>query len=252
MSCRYSPIGPIKILQELQDAGHLKNYLLLLAHDVIEHEADYVFLLDDICGAADPHIILDNGVIELGKAMSFEQVLEAADIIIPACVIMPDVIGDFQATQRAVEAEMPHIENCEYPVMKVPQGSDLSEVVRCVEWLVEAVPLHTREKDYWGVPRWITNKLGSRAPIIEYINRICPEPAIHLLGMSDNWTDDMVSAHMPNVIGIDSANPVVLGLMEHRMETDKYRHLPRGDYWKMSEITGKVLENIVYVREALT
>ena len=252
MSFRYSPIGPIKILQKLQQSGHLGNYLLVLAHDVLANEADYVFLLDELPLATQPPlVIMDNGVIELGKAMPFEQVIEAADIVMAECIVMPDVLGDFQATQQAVKAELSKMDNSDYPIMKVPQGEDPSAVVRCIEWLMDVVPTKEGHLDYWGVPRWIANKIGSRQPVIEYINRVCPFPQIHLLGMSKNIQDDIICAHMDSVMGIDSANPLVFGLADQYMGVNKYRHLDRGDYWKQTDINYNVLRNIEYVRNVL-
>ncbi len=252
MSCRYSPIGPIKILQKLQQEDVLENYLLLLAHDVISHEADYVFLLDDMVHPklSPELIIMDNGVIELGKAMPFEQVIEAADIATAECIVMPDVLGDYQATQQAVKAELFKIDDSDYPIMKVPQGEDPSAIVRCIEWLLDVIPTKEGHKDYWGIPRWITNKIGSRAPFIEYINRVCAAPQIHLLGMSKNLIDDIACGQMPNVIGIDSANPIVFGLADLYMGVNKYKHLPREDYWDKTGINYNVLRNIKYVRKA--
>ncbi len=252
MSCRYSPIGPIKILQKLQQAEVLGNYLLLLAHDVIAHETDYVFMLDGVAaGDISPEmIIMDNGVIELGKALRFDEVVEAANIAIAACIVMPDVLGDFDETRRVIEWEWSRIDASDYPIMKVPQGKDPSEIVQCIEWLIGALPPKEGHKDYWGIPRWITNTkgLGTRAPIIEYINRVCPEPQIHLLGMSKNITDDILCAHMPNVIGIDSANPIVFGLANMYLGLNMYKHLPREDYWDKTDINYNVLRNIEYVR----
>ncbi len=252
MAFRYSPIGPIKILQKLQASGHLGNYLLVLAHDVLANEADYVFLLDELTpGTQDPLIIMDNGVIELGKALPFEQIVQAADIVQADCIVMPDVLGDLEATKDAVKAELFKIDDCDYPIMKVPQGEDPSAIVRCVDWLADVIPPKEGQLDYWGIPRWISNKQGSRKPFIEYINRVVHSPQIHLLGMSVNITDDIVCAHMDNVMGIDSANPLVSGLADRYMGINKYRHLDRGDYWDKTDINYNVLRNIEYVRNVL-
>lgn len=250
MSCRYSPIAPIKILQLLQDSEVLENYLLLLAHDVLDHEVNYVSLMIEVeCSSDQPEmVIMDNGVIELGKAMEFEDVITAADIVAAECIIMPDVIGNFQATKRAVQAEYNLITNCDFSIMKVPQGSDYAEVICCVEWLIDTIPSPS-DKDYWGIPRWVANKLGTRGPLIEYINRVCSRPKIHLLGMSNSWEDDLYCSHLPNVIGIDSANPLVLGLKDHYMGDLEYWHPPRGDFWEQTDINYNVLRNITYVRK---
>jgi len=231
----------------------LENYLLLLAHDVIRNETDYVFLLDEMGDSQNRHelVIIDNGVIELGKAVPFEQVIEAANIACAGCIVMPDVLGDYPATKKAVVDTMGLIRDCDFPVMKVPQGKDISDLVLCIDWLKLVMPKHP-DGDYWGVPRWITNKFGARGPIIEYINRVCDAPRIHLLGMSERWPDDVYCAHMPNVIGIDSANPIVCGLHHLHMRAQvETIHMPRGNFWNKVGITPTVLENITYVRETL-
>ncbi len=253
MTCRYSPIAPITILQELQREEVLENYLLFLAHDVLANEADYVFLMDEMYTPENipDMVIIDNGVIELGTPLSFSNVIEAANIVMATCVIMPDVIGDFSGTQEAVAAEMGAIRNCDYPIMKVPQGKNHAEVIQCIEWLMSYMPERSNQ-DYWGIPRWLSNKLGSRAPYIEYINRVHAAPKIHLLGMSDDWGDDQYCAQLPNVIGIDSANPIVLALNGHCMIHHGYGHLPRGNYWQETEINDHVIGNIKYVRDTLT
>ncbi len=256
MPCKYSPIGPIRILEQLQQTSFLGNYLLLLTHDVLDNEESYVSLLDDVRDFGDvgekDFVIVDNGVIELGKAMPFEEVVEAANYALAECIVMPDVLGDFQATRQAVMAEMGKMVECDFPIMKVPQGKDLGEVVQCIEWLLQEVSPLYPYRDYWGIPRWIANKLSSRAPVIDYINRVCEAPIIHLLGMSTNWEDDILCAHLPNVIGIDSANPILLGLGGHNPESNEYEHLPRGNYWEKTDIDSNVLENIKYVRQALS
>ncbi len=256
MSFRYSPIGPIKILQKLQEKNALGNYLLLLAHDVIKYEADYVFLLDEMDHPKDQEgipiaelVIMDNGVIELGKPMPFDQVVEAADIATAECIVMPDVLGDFYATRRAVEAEWTKIDASDYPIMKVPQGSTPAEVIKCIEWLIEAIPTQYGHEDYWGIPRWIANKLKTRTTFIDYLNHACEAPQIHLLGMSKNLGDDILCAHRDNVMGIDSANPIVFGLADMYLGVNRYRHLDRGDYWDKTDINYNVLRNIKYVRD---
>lgn len=255
MSTRFSPIGPVKILRKLHENHALGNYLLFLAHDVIAHEADYVFLLDDAMpqeGSKD-FIIMDNGVVELGKAMPFEAVIEAANIVLADCIIMPDVIGDFLATQQAAEAEASPMRNGDYPIMKVPQGGTYKELVQCVEWLITGIPTDGGP-DYWGIPRWITNspKMGTRAPIIDYITRVSPRAKIHLLGMSNNYEDDIRCAQHDHVMGMDSANPIILGIMNHHMGQTAYHHPARGNYWEAEDINHIVLGNLQHVREAIS
>ncbi|MEK0326889.1 MAG: hypothetical protein QQN63_14425, partial [Nitrosopumilus sp.] len=199
----------------------------------------------------DDFVIMDNGVIELGKAMAFQAVIEAADIVQADCIIMPDVVGDYKATRKAVEAEWEIINNCDYSIMKVPQGDTDKELIQCVEWLAATFPRDI--VDYWGIPRCITNnaRMGSRAPIIDYINNICLNAQIHLLGMSDNFKDDIECSKKYHVMGIDSANPIILGLMNvsinelwSHTSNSRYVHPKRGNYWEAEDINYNVLRNI--------
>ncbi len=255
MTCKYSPVGPIKILEQLQDEGVLGNYLLIMAHEVLEDDIGYSLLLDNMYdpGAESEFIIMDNGVIELGEAMPFGEVLNAAEVALPDCVVMPDVLGEFAATRNLIESQMHLIKGSPFPLMMVPQGPDLSGIVTCIDWLAEEVRPLWPDKNYWGIPRWIANKCRTRAPVIDYINRLGmdPAPQIHLLGMSDNWEDDLLCTIHANVMGIDSANPIIRGLRGHEMKTLPAIHVPRGDYWETTKINGTVLENIAYVREAI-
>ena len=232
----------------------------MIAHDVLEDDIGYSLLLDNMHdpGDADEFIIMDNGVIEHGEALPFGEVLNAAEIALPDCVVMPDVLGEFAATRKLVESQKALIADSPYPLMMVPQGIDLSGIIRCIDWLAEEVQPLWPDKNYWGIPRWIANKCRTRAPVINYINRLGIEPApqIHLLGMSDHWEDDLACTIHANVIGIDSANPIVRGLADLNMkyldvDPNCVTHLPRGDYWETAKINGRVLENIAYVREAI-
>ncbi len=254
MPRRYSPIGPIKILERLQEYDALGNYLLVLTHEVLADDLGYSLLLDSMPDSVESpaFIIMDNGVIELGKALTLDQGVEAADIARADCIVMPDVLGDFEGTMDLVLSQLPRLQDCGYPIMKVPQGKDLSEVVRCIDWLAEVEIAYPDDVDYWGIPRWISNKFGTRAPVIEYINTLRPDPTIHLLGMSHNWTDDISCAKRRNVIGIDSANPIVRGLLGGVMAGGEPEHVDRGDYWEKTDINRAVIENIKYVREAIT
>lgn len=256
MPCKYSPVGPIKILEQLQGKDALGNYLLVLAHEVLADDIGYSFLLDSLlCREDKPSfIIMDNGVIERGKALPMHEVIDAADIAHVDCIVMPDILGDFEGTMKLVLAQLPKLKGCGYPIMKVPQGSDVSEVVRCIDWLgnVEFSQSKRNDEDYWGLPRWLANKFGSRKPFINHILSAHPNAKIHLLGMSHNWIDDVLCARMRNVIGIDSANPIVRGLLGHLMKFSEPVHVDRGEYWAETEINERVLDNIAYVREALT
>lgn len=249
MSAKYSPIAPLPLLWQLHERGILGNYLLLLAHEVLAEPlgySDLVAQLESPC-----HIIMDNGVVELGEGLNVVDVVEAANYVDADCIIMPDVLGSFIETQKQVMAQIIALRNSGFDIMKVPQGSNVGELVLCVDWIREYLPPIRKEPDYWGIPRWVANEMGSRIPIIQYINAVCDNPVIHLLGTSQNQQDDLRCTKLPGVIGIDSANPLVMGFAGKMLEVGHtYVHMDRGSFFKQKQITGCVESNVRWMHNA--
>ncbi len=254
MPARYSPIAPLPLLEQLHDNQILGNYLLLLAHDVLEHPRGYIDLIDALEPISPHHIdhgeqfiIMDNGVIELGHALPVTEVIEAANLIDADCIIIPDVLGDFVGTQKLVVSQSSVLRNSGFPLMKLPQGKNLTELISCADWMRSYLPVPKGDPDYWGVPRWISNKLGTRASMVYYIGMRDPDPKIHLLGMSRNLDDDMFCTTMRGVMGVDSANPLVVGYAGLSMTTGHYRHIDRGNLWQITELRDQVVENVEWM-----
>ncbi len=251
---RYSPIAPLALLEQLHEKEILGNYLLLLAHDVLEFPQEYIDLMDHIAVMElypeERFIIVDNGVVELSHALPFEQVLEAANLVDASCVITPDAIGDFTGTQKLVMESASMLRSCGFDLMKVPQGANVGELVQCVDWLRTYLPTSKPDLDLWGIPRWIANIEGSRIPIIQYINAKCDNPKIHLLGMSTYLSDDLRCVKLPGVVGIDSANPLVLGLAGIELSVaTAYTHMRRMDYWQRERLDARVIRNVEHMHE---
>ena len=226
---RYSPIAPVHLLRQLLDLSLLDNYLLLLAHDVIKHPYQYADLVADLYeGFGSCTIIMDNGVIENGAPVSLEHLLEAAAIVEANLVVGPDVLGDFEATKQLMLEQASTIQQ-DYHLMMIPQGNNLNEISECIDWMHRNwhAPIQ-----YWGVPRWMANSFTSRQAIVNNINAQDANHGIHLLGMSKNLEDDIACTKMDNVMGIDSANPLVMGYNNRRINTPEWpAHMDRGSYW---------------------
>ena len=252
---RYSPIAPITLLEEMQDKNILGNYLLLLAHDVLMEPIRYENLIlnmrdfdneDD-----DSFVIMDNSVVELGQAMYADDVVEAACVVEANCIMTPDAMGGFDATVALIEDQAEILENCNFPLMRVPQGKDLEEIKECIEWIHEYLPVKEGEYEYWGIPRWIANELGSRIVPINYVADTIPRACIHLLGMSKNYEDDIHCALNPLVMGIDSANPVIMGQDGMLLQASPWVHMARGNYWDDVKLTHTAVINVVYMHNAV-
>ncbi len=143
------------------------------------------------------------------------------------------------------------------PTMKIPQGVDHEELVKCAVWMNEEMPIieHRTYGNLWSVPRWITNKMGSRKPMIQFLNHLVPEGlSIHLLGFSKNFKDDMECLRLPNVIGIDSANPATLGQQALRYcmyPEAEIPHMDRGTLWEHITVCPSTTINFEYVRDRI-
>lgn len=259
----YSPIAPIKVLQDLHKEGNLGSYLVLLAHDVGDNLDEYQALVKAIrfethnVNDPGPFIILDNSTVELGAPILANSMLMLAARIGADAWVLPDVMEDKWLTLKAIDDAMDIIERTMIPFMRIPQGGSLEEIMECIEEIDKRCTLRGDHKEFgelWGVPRWIANKFGSRKPIIQYLNALGkPNVSIHLMGMSRNFQDDIDCTSLPNVIGIDSANPVVIGqesiLMNH---LDGFvPHKDRGNLWEHEVATVATNYNCVYVRELI-
>lgn len=251
---KYSPIGPIAVLEELEEKALLDDYLLLLAHDVLAEPSRY----DDMIARWRYHhqagstIIMDNGVIERGAPVPLQDLLEASNWVGADVVVGPDVVGDFQATQKLM-IEQGDLIRQDFQMMLIPQGETLEEACECVRWMDEKYA--TAGPQWWGIPRWMANKFGSRAGVINYINnyaRGSGDIRIHLLGMSENFEDDIQCSRTLSVIGIDSANPLVLGWYHEALADPAHPpHMERGNYWECTELHPIMIDNVQWMHNAI-
>ena len=257
-STRYSPIAPITLLEQMHEREIINtdyilgNYLLLLAHDVLEHKDRYGNLVDSIRRyyheADDTFIIMDNSLVELGAAMPAEKVIEAAQVVEANCIMTPDALGGFEATKALVAEQHSELLTSGFSLMKVPQGEGYVELIECVGCLDEVLST-SEHKSYWGIPRWIASNIGSRKTLVYYIDEYFTSPIrnVHLLGMSNDFGDDMASLALRNVMGIDSANPMVAGINEASFTDGPSHHFPRGDYWTHTKLRPLSLKNVGFM-----
>lgn len=260
---KYSPVMPIRLFESLvnyqhehQDEDVVGDYFLVLAHDILAHPQAYADIFHNRSQIpADSFIILDNSVIELGKPLGTEFLLRAAEIVQPSCIILPDVLGDMH--QSAALVRKTHNELLASPdtpddiqMMGVLQGRNVAELTRCATMYADS-----EHVTYFGAPRWIANKLGTRR-VFETVLGIHHEvenPNVHMLGMSNYVYDDILCAEYPGVMGIDSANPCVMGQRGVPLnKLEAYRHMSREegtfDYWKETEVTQTTINNILTMR----
>lgn len=243
---RYAPIGPTQLLRELRTQRILSGYCMVLAHEVATKYDTYKKILS---GLEDRLVIMDNGVIELGAPASDAIIYQGITNIRPDIVVLPDMIGSADATLVLGKASIPRYKDWgANRFMFVLQGNSKQEITQCA---IDASVLP--DVFIWGIPRWMTNKFGSRAPILQMLdthNDVAKKP-IHLLGMSNNIMDDIACARWPSVMGIDSAAPLLIGQQERLLNIhDWVVHPGRGEFMSSTRsLTMQTVQNVHMINQ---
>lgn len=257
----YSPIAPIKLLTHLYNAGILGDYLLLLAHDVLDNEAAYIELLSNMRAenpAKQPFIILDNSLVELGHPMKMVDIRRASSVVNADVIILPDCLRDARETIKlsfdflnSWDYRMYAATGCKNPeFMAVIQGVNVPQLVYCASALAGIA-----EVTYWGIPRILVKDFGSRMIVDHLVGLSANVPTeqrkVHLLGMSDNLADDIFCAGQLGALGIDSANPLVQGQKGIDIRNIDYGHGSRKDFWDHTNLESQTMINISMLREQI-
>lgn len=253
MQAKFAPIVPPQFLKRLEDSGPevFGSYHLLLAHEVLNPKYNDTYR-EMFSGRDDIQVILDNSVAELGAPMTTNKLAEACWVVKPNVVVVPDVMGDTKGTIVSATAFLDAVERLEKDIgcgfMLVPQGETIKEFMYCLDKLVEMYfPFD------WsvGIPRIITNTLGTRQQAIELVIKEHLSIDIHLLGFSNNLMDDISCARRPEVVGIDSCVPFLSNApislnypfeRPHRPSQEDWEHLDFNDWGQ------DITDNIMRVR----
>jgi hypothetical protein len=207
---RFAPVAPIQILEEMKLAGCLGNYHLLLTHHVLEYPDRF----RELFKGGDSHaIFMDNSIVELGDAVSDEKVKEACEVVVDSgnnwvYPVLIDVMADGPATiEASTESYDWWIKNGEdYHPMVVLQGNSWETFTQtCDHFLLNP---EFRKIAYVGIPRVLVDHIGTRQLAIQYVDAIRPDINVHLLGFSNDVTDDVICCNLAPVEGIDSAVPL--------------------------------------------
>ena len=212
----FAPVAPIQILEGMKAAGVQGTYHLLLTHHVLEHPQRFHDLFADLPSQCT--IIMDNSVVELGDAVSDEKVKQACDVIAPARTnkgalhwiypVLIDVMADGPKTRETSTESWNwwRAAGQEYSPMVVLQGNDWKSFTQTADYFLLNDQFGRIENV--GIPRVLVEHLGTRQLAIQYVDAIRPDINVHLLGFSDDVTDDVICCNLPSVRGIDSAVPV--------------------------------------------
>lgn len=215
---KFAPVVPLGVQKQLTDEGIMGDYHLLLAHLILENPTEWQqYYIDN----PDCFVIMDNSLIELGKALPSAQILAAAQLVRAKALILPDFLLE---TEKTIEASVAGARSIGWlpsgmKYLGVVQGTTIQEIDTCIRQFIHEIP----QLGYLSIPRVVTKALGSRMPAIQRASFIMAEYGqqypIHLLGFSDNLVDDMKCCTHPDVMGIDSAMPVWASIKPYRFSS---------------------------------
>lgn len=257
----YAPVAPYHLYKKMKKAwgeDSLGRYHLVLAHDIVEHADEWKELLPK-----NSTVIIDNSVIELGKAVAHELLAEAHNILgdrVHRILVLPDTFDE--ASTTFLDSY-----ECLKTLIRKPVIAEFMYLIQVKdrEQIPYALELWKREKFFqkhvrWiGIPRRIADNLGSRMEAL-LLTRLLqleePDLKIHLFGFSNNVPDDMRCAREPGVYGIDSAVPLRMGQQGKNLQFDVVGdqagpRLARGNpYWndKDAPLRQMTLHNLARVR----
>jgi hypothetical protein len=199
---KFAPVGPLVAHRALEEAGELGDYQLLIAPMIIRQMEAYrhFFTVDQ----PKQHVILDNGVVELGYPLPLPDLYTAARTVNANVVVIPDTINDAKMTIKQARTALPAWRQLtpQIKALGVVQGLSFEECIECARILVE------EGVDWLGVSKFSFPSLGSRVELVRALGDSFGLP-MHILGFTNNLRDDMMAATChPMVQGIDAATPV--------------------------------------------
>lgn len=156
--------------------------------------------------------ILDNSLIEMGKAMDFGTVLQTAKDIQANEVVLPDVFQDGAATIEAVMNTLHMYEKPEgMQFMAVVHGRTMAEVANCIE-TYEQIP----EIDTIGIPKILTKTFPRGRTTFESLWQGSSKN-VHLLGIWYSFNEFEEFERLERIRSVDSCQLAWLVLNNFEM-----------------------------------
>jgi hypothetical protein len=206
---KYAPIMPAGT----EHLGPSTGYYLPIANNVLANATCREYFKKR---SQDSVLIMDTLVYETGTPqLSLKQVEEAVDAINPAIVIAPDVLNDLPSTLDLFMGTVNGPIGAKIGVRRImgaPQAKDFQGLMLCAEEMA------CDNIGYLGLGRkTFANANVSRVEFVaELTNRgffeDYPYIKVHLLGASNDWSDEFALKDHPFVMGVDSAQAVHVAL----------------------------------------
>jgi hypothetical protein len=229
---KFAPTCPARIYEGFLSEGYVPGTVLLLAHDVVGNAQEYseLFKRKEWDNTT---IIMDNSLVELGKAVDTDMVEEAVELTGADIAVLPDVMGSGEETVHAtLEVYMLW--------RRIFSGRQLMAMLHgrdIVDWFNTCAVFGDQlDPQTWiGIPRITegikdphTGKVYNRYELVKIADRLFPGWPQHLFGFSNSPYEDLKAASLSCVRSIDSAVPLRLGSLNIFSEDPG----KRGTWWE--------------------
>ena len=199
----------------------INDYPYVLAH-LIGHDEEYTDYYTKKCKEA-TFSILDNSAFELGKSVDFEVLIEAAELVKPTHVVVPDWVNDCDKTLEFLKAFLSFLEHrygnlysVPFKLITVIQGKNMGELYKCLNEItyqkkkcpaidIVAMPFDTIPgTDYHNI-RYIVFQHMKAVIKDNYLK-------VHLLGLQNYSEYQLYTAEDKELIwSVDSSAPIIYG-----------------------------------------
>lgn len=182
------------------------DMVMLLAHLSKDNPA---YVMNAVIHDKNCYKIIDNSVVELGKAFSMQELLKQAQSCLADEIVLPDVYRDGKGTvQKVIESIewlRQHMWLNEFKLMAVCHGNNVEEFTETFNTL-NSIP----EIDVIGIPRIICEWAGNRGSVADIFTQTTKE--IHLLGCYDSFKElsTFKEEHLERIRSIDTSLPALL------------------------------------------
>lgn len=200
--CSIVPINDLHITDN-------RPYHMLLVH-LCENEK-YLKWASQLNG----YKIMDNSIIELGEAASFDKLLEYAFKVNADEIILPDVFKDGKSTIKLVKQYVSEYNKLkkEHPLRKWPKLMAVCHGINLKEFETSFNKLNQiKEIDTIGIPKVVTTWCKNRANLFNIYSKT--NKSIHLLGCQYSLSEfSQFTKEMKNKIRtVDTCLPALLSL----------------------------------------
>ena len=179
-------------------------------------KSTYTMILAHLCEKykykpdEESYVIMDNSLIELGKAADMKYIIEAADILKPDEIVLPDVFCKGEENYKKILESIQYLKDHnllgKYRLMAVCHGKDADEFAHYFH-LIKQIP----EISCIGIPKVAETLFGKRC-YAEYLWRCDCTKSIHLLGCWKSLVECLEYEHPELIRSMDTCIPALLSI----------------------------------------